>query len=66
MAINPSKAENLMQIRAAVLSQMETPRPYAQTRPIVIETVIVIASPTIPHVRGCALEPMTKLPKKLN
>lgn len=28
-----------MQIRAAVLSQMETPPPYAQTRPIVIETV---------------------------
>jgi alcohol dehydrogenase len=28
-----------MQIRAAVLSQMETPRPYAQTRPIAIETV---------------------------
>ncbi|MCX7145479.1 MAG: alcohol dehydrogenase catalytic domain-containing protein, partial [Sulfuritalea sp.] len=28
-----------MQIRAAVLSQMELPRPYAQTRPIAIETV---------------------------
>ena len=28
-----------MQIRAAVLSQMELPRPYAQTRPITIETV---------------------------
>ena len=28
-----------MQIRAAVLSQMEQPRPYAQTRPISIETV---------------------------
>ena len=28
-----------MQIRAAVLSQMELPRPYAQTRPISIETV---------------------------
>lgn len=28
-----------MQIRAAVLNQMEQPRPYAQTRPIVIETV---------------------------
>ena len=28
-----------MQIRAAVLSQMEQPRPYAQTRPIAIETV---------------------------
>jgi hypothetical protein len=35
----PSKAENPMQIRAAVLSQMEQPRPYAQTRPIAIETV---------------------------
>ena len=28
-----------MQIRAAVLSQMEQPRPYAHTRPIAIETV---------------------------
>ena len=35
----PSKAEKLMQIRAAVLSQMEQPRPYAQTRPIAIEPV---------------------------
>jgi alcohol dehydrogenase len=39
MPIDPIKAENLMQIRAAVLSQMEQPRPYTQTRPISIETV---------------------------
>ena len=32
-----------MQIRAAVLSQMEQPRPYAQTRPIAIETVNLAA-----------------------
>jgi alcohol dehydrogenase len=32
-----------MQIRAAVLSQMELPRPYAQTRPIAIETVNLAA-----------------------
>lgn len=28
-----------MQIRAAILDRMETPRPYAQTRPIAVETV---------------------------
>ena len=32
-----------MQIRAAVLSQMEQPLPYAQTRPIAIETVNLAA-----------------------